>query len=164
MHVFVNLNGNKIPQVGRMAATTLWKCSSSRMASSQLGLVRAKLTSAAVSIYRALRVSSTPNGSPLDRLRNCEASAFGPVRVPLRSFTSSACRAYGNGAPPLPPLVTELQTAGDMRLARTWGDAFARSGNLTRETRGVELAFARSSGPGGQVCLEVSMFASAADS
>lgn len=53
--------------------------------------------------------------------------------------------------PPPPPPITELRTGEDMRAAQTWGEFFARSGGLTRETHGVVLAFARSSGPGGQV-------------
>lgn len=72
----------------------------------------------------------------------------------LKSFIISgkpSLRLYGT-APrvpiPLPPALSELTTDDDNKAARNWADRF-KAISLPRSV--VELTFARSPGPGGQV-------------
>lgn len=62
----------------------------------------------------------------------------------LRAFHANAPRL----SLPLPPVLSSLETKTDTAGAREWLDAF-RTASLPRNI--VELSFARSSGPGGQV-------------
>lgn len=48
----------------------------------------------------------------------------------------------------VPPQLHELQTSGDMAIARRWAEELRKT-SIPREE--VTLSFARSSGPGGQV-------------
>jgi len=72
-----------------------------------------------------------------------------------RSCASAALRlrTFHANAPglslPIPPALLSLETKADTASAREWLDAFKV---VTVPRNMVELSFARSSGPGGQVC------------
>ena len=70
-----------------------------------------------------------------------------------RSCASAArLRVFHASAPilslPIPPALFSLETRADTAGAREWLNAFT---NMTVPRNMVELSFARSSGPGGQV-------------
>ena len=73
-------------------------------------------------------------GLPLTALR------LQPLQCPMRAISKSS----------FPPKLSKLETQDDMNQARTWIKDF-ESQEITRDL--VELSFARSSGPGGQVVV-----------
>lgn len=137
-----------------MTVVPVCKSAQSIMENPRLVLALSRSLSGTGSAGRSLRISLATSSKSRDHVYGCEANEnFGPTRFPVRSFVSTTPTRSSHGIPPTPPPITALQIAEEMRDARAWVDAFKRSGALTRETRGIELAFSRSSGPGGQVRL-----------
>jgi hypothetical protein len=93
-----------------------------------------------------------PAPSSTQALLISESKLMFSLALPRRQIFSRStllCRAiHGSNVPPTPPNLTALETREDTEKARSW---IAKFKEITIPRSHVELSFARSSGPGGQV-------------